>query len=292
MSTPVTGYDLTVEAEEFDYNSMLKFCREWFAKYAFQLERGSQTGYLHWQVRGRLFTKKRLGEIVASTKELFPEGSSVRWSPTSATVHNGQNFNYVLKADTRVDGPWMDTDYEDPPPLTRQLKGFIAHEFYPWQQQVFEMSQELDDRSIKLIIDTEGNAGKSIMCEYLEYKGMAWEIPPMRTMEDIMQCVMGIKAKKCYIVDMPRAMKKDKLADFYSGLESLKNGVCYDKRYAFKKRRMDRPQVIVFTNTEPTWDFMSRDRWEVWYMKDKALSRTAIDEDLLSQQFAPETFEA
>ena len=81
-----------------------------------------------------------------------------------------------------------------------------------------------------------------------------------------MQCCMGVSPQKCYLIDIPRAMKKDKLASFYSGLEALKNGVMYDKRFHFKKRRIDRPQVIVFTNTLPDWDLMSRDRWQVWRM--------------------------
>lgn len=101
----------------------------------------------------------------------------------------------------------------------------------------------------------------------MEYEGLAYEVPPFRLMEDIMQCAMGVKAQKCYIIDMPRALKKDKLSEFYSGLECLKNGVCYDKRYSFKKRRMDRPQIAVFTNVEPCWAYMSLDRWEIYDMK-------------------------
>lgn len=134
------------------------------------------------------------------------------------------------------------------------------------------MVDEVDDRSIKLIIDEKGNAGKSIFAEYLEYKGKAWELPPFRQMEDIMQCVMSIKTQKAYLVDIPQAMKKDKLSEFYSGLEALKNGIAYDKRYSFKKRRMDRPQIIVFTNREPCVAFMSMDRWELYDMQaDKSI---------------------
>ena len=33
--------------------------------------------------------------------------------------------------------------------------------------------------------------------------------------------------QKAYIIDMPPGMKKDKLADFYAGLESIKNGVTF-----------------------------------------------------------------
>lgn len=283
MSNQVTGYDLTIPAAEFDLGAAIRFFKDWGKKWVFQLERGDATGYLHWQCRLSLHTKRRIGELLQLTKDILPAGH--HWSITSSTCHAGCNFNYVMKADTRVDGPYKDSDYEEPPPLTRQLKSFLTEDFYPWQQTVFDSIAEADDRSIKLIIDTHGNAGKSIFCEFLEYKGLAFEIPPMRTMEDIMQCVMSIKDKKCYIVDMPRAMKKDKLADFYSGLEALKNGVAYDKRYSFKKKRMDRPQVVVFSNTEPDYDFMSMDRWQVWFMtQDKRLA--AKDQFLPPQNYS------
>jgi hypothetical protein len=128
-----------------------------------------------------------------------------------------------------------------------------------------------------LIHDTIGNSGKSIMSEYLEYNSLAFEIPPLTGMEDIMQFCMGFKSQKVYLVDMPRAMKKDKLAGFYSGLESLKNGYIYDKRYAAKRRRFDRPQVIVFTNVMPEWKFMSLDRWEPWTMQpDHSLTKLKV----------------
>jgi hypothetical protein len=271
MGSQVTGFDLTVPVKpEFGKNEMMAFLVEWAKKWAFQHEVGSQNGYEHFQCRLSLFTKKRIGEIISTTKALLPAGA--HWSITSATVHQGQQFNYVLKADTRKEGPWTDKDYEEPPVLTRQLRHFKQQEPHPWQKQCLEMVKEEDDRTIKLIVDKHGNAGKSIFAEYCEYEGLAYEIPPMRMMEDIMQCVQAINPKKAYLIDLPRGMKKDKLSDFYSGLESLKNGVSYDKRYSFKKRRMDRPQVIVFTNTYPDWLLMSADRWEVWDMQeDKSL---------------------
>lgn len=269
MTNPVFTYDFTISAEKLtDRLSIIKTLNEWAKKWVFQREK-SESGYDHWQGRLSLIKKRRLNEIVANLKEPL---AGAHFSITSSDVHKGQNFNYVMKADTRTEGPWKDEDYEEPPPLTRQLIAFNKHELYPWQKQVEEMVSEEDDRSIKLIIDEEGNAGKSIFAEYLEYKGKAWELPPFRQMEDIMQCVMSIKTQKAYLIDMPRAMKKDKLSEFYSGLEALKNGVCYDKRYSFKKRRMDRPQVIVFTNREPMYTYMSLDRWEIYLMqKNKTL---------------------
>ena len=256
-------WDFTISCEKFpDKNKLFVLLSGWCKKWVFQQEFAPtkdadgevidpKIGYLHWQGRVSLMKKKRQTEI---NKQIPIPG---KWSPTNNCVHEGHNFNYVMKFDTRVDGPWTDMDYSEPPPLTRQLKTFLDQEMRPWQKQLKEMVIEEDDRSIKLIVDKQGNSGKSIFSEYLEYEHLAYEIPPFRLMEDIMQCAMSIKGQKCYIIDMPRALKKDKLSEFYSGLECLKNGVCYDKRYSFKKRRMDRPQVCVFTNVDPCWAYMS-----------------------------------
>jgi hypothetical protein len=194
-------------------------------------------------------------------------------------------YDFTLKADslthqdiidTRVDGPWRDTD--EVKVLTRQLKQFMTYELYDWQKEIIGLTQSIDDRSIKLIYDQHGNNGKSMLCEFLEYRGLAYEVPPFRQMEDLMQCVMEIKTYPCYIVDMPRGMKKDKLSEFYAGLESIKNGIAYDKRYHFRKKRFDSPQVLVFTNVLPIMDLLSKDRWEIYEMTpEKSLRRQACN---------------
>lgn len=265
-------WDITVFEGHNDFGldrmRVMELLNGWCKKWVFQLEECPETKNQHFQCRVSLVKKKRLSEVLA---QIPLKGN---WSRTSNAVHVGQNFNYVMKEDTKIDGPWSDMDYEKPPPLTRQLKTFMQQEMRPWQRDVLRWCEMTDDRSIKMIYDTEGNSGKSIMAEYLEYKGLAFELPPLRVMEDIMQFVFGFKNQKVYLIDMPRAMKKDKLGDFYAGLECLKNGVCYDKRYAAKKRRFDRPQVVVFTNVLPAWEHMSADRWEVYQMTDEyALER-------------------
>lgn len=264
----ICGFDVTVSRESSTSNHLevAKACKTAFKKWGFQGETG-KTGYPHWQIRGQLWKPKTPGQGVLFLADKFWKGHV---TPTTKGVHSGNSFNYVMKDDTRTEGPWTDQDEElvDPPPLTRQLRAFLDKKattgLYPWQAIIHHEVQEMEDRYIKLVWDEFGNLGKSIFAEWLEYEGLAYEIPPMTCMEDIMQCCMGIGAQKAYLVDMPRAMKKDKLAGFYSGLEALKNGVMYDKRYAFKKRRIDRPQIVVFTNSLPEFTLMSLDRWKVY----------------------------
>lgn len=277
----VVGYDVSLSVAKSTDNHLdiIPKLKQIFKKWAFQLEQ-SDSGYLHWQIRGHLYAKRTEKAAIASFNPTL--WSAGHWSMTSTGVHLKNNFNYVMKLDSRKEGPWTDQDpeAEDPPVLTRQLSTFMAHigpdgaNMYPWQKDLLSLVQKVDDRLITCIVDdSSGNNGKSVFSEYLEYKGYGYEIPPMSCMEDIMQACMGLRAQKCYLIDMPRAMKKEKLAGFYSGLEALKNGVMYDKRYAFKKRRIDRPQIVVFTNHYPERTLLSPDRWAIYRLVDFALER-------------------
>ena len=269
----VVGYDITLNNPDFSWKVWGKKLNGWCKKWVFQLEKG-ESGTPHFQARIHLIQKKTMAGLLTDFKQGNGPINEIggRWSVTSGAVHAGNKFNYVQKSD-RVAGPWRDTDWVEPPVLTRQLRTFLSHTQYDWQKTVEDWTTQVDDRSIKVIYDTWGNAGKSVFSEYLEYIGRAFELPPMRAMEDIMQFCFSFPAQKVYLIDMPRGMKKDKLGEFYAGLECLKNGVCYDKRYAGKKRRFDRPQIIVFTNCIPKLELMTKDRWEIFSMgQDHALS--------------------
>ena len=165
-----------------------------------------------------------------------------------------------MKADTRIAGPWSSNVEEKK--QTRRLREFLQYKMYPWQEKVIAMAKEYDDRTIKVFVDTITRRGKSCLTEYMEYFDIAYELPCFMNMEDIMQACMCIPEQKAYIIDMPKGLKKNNLASFYAGLECLKNGVMYDKRYSFKKRRIDCPQIFVFTNTRPDVTLLSKDRWK------------------------------
>lgn len=252
----ISTLDFTYKAENESPEKVLSLCKEYFKKWVFQLEK-SDTGYLHFQGRGRLVKRRTLPSCISVLGPVLP---GLHLSASSTNSLGDSTFSYVMKTDTRVAGPWKDDDPE-PAPLTRQLRDFMTKEKYPWQSFIEESVKELDDRYIKVVIDNVGNIGKSVFVEYLEYNGLAYEIPAINCLEDLMQIAMCIPAQKAYLIDMPRGLKKEKLAGMYAGLEALKNGTMYDKRYAFKKRRIDRPQVIVFTNVKPDVSLLSLDRW-------------------------------
>ena len=281
---PICVWDITIPMDKTDIGALKGMCGELCKKWCFQLEKGKTTGYLHWQCRVSLHDKLRKDQMIQTDL-----GSIGNCRPTSKPGALNANFyNYCTKDMTREEGPWTDKDVEKH--KTKQLAMFESFELYDWQKSVVDMSTQFCMRSIDIIYDMEGNIGKSIFGEWMEFVDLAEEIPPYRLMDDIFAWVYGMTKRPCYFVDLPRGMKKDKLADFYSGIEVIKNGVAYDKRYRSKKDRFDRPRIFVFTNELPNFALMSKDRWNVWVVKDKKLC--AWEETILGEESVCNTDEA
>jgi len=223
--------------------------------YVFQVEKGD-SGYEHYQGRLSLIKKRRYSdkmkilELVDSIFEFFEPCSN----PSL-----GQ-FDYVMKADTRIDGPYSDKDVEVYIP--RQVREITT--LRPWQSTVLEQTGVWDTRTINLIVDKEGGIGKSTLLCYLGAHGLARCLPPVNDMKDIMRMVMDLPTSRCYLIDMPRFMNKDRLYGFWSGIETLKNGYAYDDRYAFREKWFDCPNIWIFTNVDPNLDAMSMDRWRIF----------------------------
>ncbi len=263
-------FDSVSEKPEDYYREGLE---RWFndncKKWVYQLEK-SENGMMHFQCVISLIKKEFSKKVLSSISSYT--GIKEDYINISPSLTGNTSFCYAMKDDTRVDGPW--TDKDEVIPLTAQMKIFNSFTLRPYQTALKEMACNFDMRKIDLVYDPNGNIGKSLFSEYLEYNGLAEEIPPFRLMDDIFQWVCSRPIKKCYIVDMPRGMKKDKLGDFYSGIEIIKNGVAYDKRYNAKKIRFDRPRIFVFTNMLPEFSLMSADRWNVWKVGSETSEQT------------------
>ncbi len=274
MNKALVGWDITIPKKDYpDRNDLFKLLAEWCKKWAVQVELGEEKNYLHYQCRVSLFKRKRRDEIIEQS------GLTGRWSPTTRGVHAKTKFNYVLKADTRVDGPWTDKDYEPKAPMTTQMKLFLEKERYPCWVEVEQKIQVWEERKVICISD-KGLTGKSMFLEYLEYKGLAKRLPPVRNAQDLLRAVYDMKDARCYIIDIPRAMGREKLAGFYAGIETIKDGWCYDERYSFKARYIQpgRPNVVVFGNHEPDQSLLTRDRWDEYTIEDHELVKVDRDE--------------
>lgn len=258
----VRFWDFTLNNPTCSAKDVRMFLRQLAVNWTFQEEKVSTR---HFQGRFKLRKPKKELEVVSLLK-----GGPLQGAHVSMTSTNGsRTFNYTMKIESRTDGPWNEKDAEEIP-LPRQLQG-INQALWPWQQKIWDSCAVFNERQINIIYDPHGNIGKSTICQYMDYKKRAMRIPPLTDFKECIQMVMGKGASQAYTIDMPRAMKKDRLGEFWTFIEQLKSGHVWDTRYNYREMWMDSPTIWVFTNTLPNFELLSRDRWVLWEVRDKDL---------------------
>lgn len=253
-----TGWAIK-ENEEENWEKLNEIAKKW----SYQIEKCPNSGKLHYQVRVSLKVKSRGKAAYEKLKEIFGPGHI---TPTSKT--NRDNNFYVMKIESRLKGPWTDESTEKLTNIPWDVKEFEITE--DWMKDAIKYMEETKNkRKIKIYIDPEGSNGKSSFKRWCVFQeGLnCTTVPPFNNIEDICQFVMSIKISSNYIIDLPRAMPKDKLDALWAGIEMLKEGYAYDKRYKGKQLYFDPPNIIVFTNWYPDVRCLSTDRWDIYIIK-------------------------
>lgn len=249
--------------------SIVADLKELAKKWAFQLEQGEESGYLHWQMRFSLFKKLREKELIS---ELMGRGwIGFKVLPTS---NNGsKSFDYVLKSATRVEGPWCD---KDPAPPYIQER-FRDPSPYQWQlrlkQFLFGLADEKNDRNIVMVED-EGGSGKSWFKGWMSSEECVVIIPAsMDSAEKMIQFICSnptIKEgwKGIVLLDIPRATSPKHWFTLAAGLETIKQGHLYDGRYRHQVKVIEPPQICCFMNNKPPAGCMTSDVF-IYFDKDQ-----------------------
>lgn len=258
MASPVAVYDFTLKWVEGTTHSQLIDDLEGVAKcYAFQHEVSEEAKYHHWQGRISLIKKTRLKNLVDLMRDTRFKGA--HWSATSCNAKS--ELFYVIKKDTRVEGPWTEKD-EKPPYIPRQIRECPT--LRPFQQTVIDTAKIFDPRTVHYVFDKAGNNGKSVLIGHIRAHRLGRVLPPVNDSKDLLRMVENLPTSTFYVFDMPRAMKKDKLSQFYSAIETIKDGYAYDDRYHFKEKIFDSPCIFIFGNHLPDMTLLSKDRWKIW----------------------------
>lgn len=267
-NNPCSVFDFTASADLIQFEHLKNFLNNYAKKWCFQKEKGKDTDYIHWQGRLSLKVRKRFSEMKNLNKELKDNLHSICWSITSA--ENSKNDFYVMKEDTRVDGPWTSEDIPDEPEyVPRQYRDKI-NSLKPFQQTIKEKSEEFNDRIIHYIYCPDGNKGKSTIAHLMRIYKRGIVLPPINDADKLVfsACNM-LMAKKIrttipIFIDLPRAMNQERLFGIFSAIEIIKSGYVYDTRNHYKEWDFDSPNIFVFSNIEPETNLLSRDRWIVW----------------------------
>ena len=233
-------------------------------------------GYIHYQGRFSLMKKKRKVELLTLLRENNFYLQKAHFSPTQTNTMG--NMLYVMKVDTRIEGPWCDTD-EKPLAIPYSLRDIILWDF---QQEILDRSMYCrSNRTINAVYCPDGNSGKTTVAFYAKcHKIMnALIIPPiMDNFLDLNQAVLS----QCYnkkeqpellFLDIPRALPKNKMNQVLAFCEQAKAYV-FDTRYKYTELVfLKSPEIWIFVNTK-IWDnrnLLSNDRWKVWTIKNREL---------------------
>jgi hypothetical protein len=279
-------YDMRLHADRCESGDLIEWLKRNCKRYAFQKER-SDSGYLHWQIRFSLLKKRYRNAVISLLPEhLRPDVISEYLEPTT-NIEHCRTFFYALKEDTRIEGPFVDPIHEKKLGLgdvymPRQYK---IKDLYPWQQQIKDSADEFDFRGIDVLCSAGGNDGKTTIAALCELLGYGIDMPMLNDYKEIVSLACNIcmdqelRTPRMFFFDMPRAMKKNKLNEFYSAIEQIKKGKLYDIRYHYKSWWIDSPRVWIFCNEKPDPALLSRDRWRIWQIDKETRKLVRVDPD-------------
>lgn len=270
-------YDFRCSASKWTRECIENWFKGRTKKWTYQLEKGEENGYEHYQ--GRISLIKKVRNETHLKKALFTDECPFfeYMEPTANTNAIGdlKNDFYVLKVQSRIDGPWRDDD-EPEAYIPKQYRHITQEVLFPWQEEVMNITlNTFDDRSINLIYDPVGLNGKSGISAYAELRCKCIDLPSINDFKElmgIMMCECEInKSPKAVFFDLPRAMDKTRLYGIICAMEQIKKGKLYDTRYKYKKMWIDSPHVWIFSNFLIDTELLSQDRWKIWALDNKRL---------------------
>lgn len=147
---------------------------------------------------------------------------------------------------------------------TSPLEKYKELKLRTWQADVVETFEKQDERRILVIVDKQGGNGKSYLSRYMEATGKADVCPVISDEYNDYSAYCLDNPCKGYVFDLPRATSIKRRSAMWMGIEQIKNGLLYEKRYKPRKLWIEPPKVLVFTNDDIPWEMLSADRWEAY----------------------------
>lgn len=150
----------------------------------------------------------------------------------------------------------------------------VDHPLRPWQRQlVDELSGQPNDRTIIWYVDEDGGAGKTYLSKYLQQEHGAHYFRAAKSAD----MAHYLNVAPIYIFDLPRAVEEHPPYPF---LEALKDGLVFSSKYQSHMKKVPLAHLVVFANWHPETRFLSKDRWDIRYLKNGDVNQEAHPKDL------------
>lgn len=279
------GFDLTiyetVKGKTYTHLDIGEMLKQVANKFVFQLEEGEEKKK-HFQIRLRTIKRTRdmaLLKLVFASLNITDAKAFIFCRPTITEEFKKGSFNYVMKAEGRIAGPWTDKDFAEDAYvwIPTALRGITPEQLRPFQRSLLEMSLIPHDRTIDIIYDPKGNNGKGFLKRWLHLNKDCHPLPSVDDYKLITQDAhnavsarikkYGVKSDnrniKAFILDLPRAMKLENMNNLICAIETVKDGYYVDYRNRSSFVYIDPPRVFIFTNTIVDLDY-SKDRFKTW----------------------------
>lgn len=254
--------------------------------YKGQLERGDKENRPHWQIYVETQSSSSAAKLAtAFSNRLFPDYDENSSHPSIQVVainNIAATIEYVSKPGRlELDGTgyWPGLiskpliDFKNQLDTDWVLKE-IEEKPREWQKYLLEIfNAPPDDRQIHWIADFTGNTGKSNFVRYARKKGLgiACYIDEIRAMTKavIYECLEFERkyGKQCNLIcfDLTKQVPGSYFDTFSSVLEMIKNREVRSTFGGYSKYEWDHNvHVVVFSNTAPLFNSLSRDRFNVY----------------------------
>lgn len=170
---------------------------------------------------------------------------------------------YCAKDATHVGARWTNVMYA--PKMIDPMEGKV---FKDWQNDLLEMfKQPPHQRLIHWFWDAKGGCGKTSFCKHIcmHKNAILLDGGAAHMKDGIRRHIEKHKFVDIVFLNIPRT--KEEFVS-YAGIESVKDGIFFNNRYEGEMCLFNPPHFVVFANTEPKYEALSGDRWDVRNISD------------------------
>lgn len=249
---------------------LTEFAKQW----CFQQEQGLHAGKHHYQVR-LILEEPQMTETLLTVFECRSmDRKDLTFAPESnKSLEQGGLSFYVMKDESKVDGPWYDPTYSPKRKHVYEGKDLeqIKTARYPFQQYIISMlEEEPDDRTMVWWYNRSGCGGKSKLMKYLRVTTNSCARIGLGSATQVKTSVIEKGAYRTYMVDLPRVRGSDeRQQELFSALEEIKNGWVESPMYGkHSELLMEPPHIHIFSNELPNLSYASMDRWRIYEIFD------------------------